>query len=70
MAYEQILVEQRDAVLVVTLNRPERLNAWTPLMLAEMTAAISAANDDPTIGAIVVTGSGRGFCAGADIGGE
>ena len=68
--YEQILVEQRGGVLVITLNRPDRLNAWTPLMLAEMTAAISVANDDASIGAVVVTGAGRGFCAGADIGGQ
>ena len=68
--YEQIFVERRGAVQLVTLNRPARLNAWTPLMLAEMTTAIIEANNDPTVGAIVVTGAGRGFCAGADIGGE
>ena len=67
---EQILVERRDDVLLLTLNRPERLNAWTHQMTNELTRAILAANDDPTIGAIVVTGAGRGFCAGADIGGE
>ena len=65
--YEQIVVEPVDAVLRITLNRPERLNAWTPTMMAELTAAVKAANDDPSIGAIVVTGAGRGFCAGADI---
>jgi 2-(1,2-epoxy-1,2-dihydrophenyl)acetyl-CoA isomerase len=68
MSYEQILVEQRDSILLVTLNRPEKLNAWTYRMSEEMTDAIGAANDDPSIGAIVVTGAGRGFCAGADIG--
>ena len=65
--YEQIVVEPFDAVLRITLNRPERLNAWTPRMMAELTAALKAANAEPTIGAIVVTGAGRGFCAGADI---
>jgi len=70
MGYEQILVEHRDDVVVLTLNRPERLNAWTPRMSAELTDAITAANEDPSTGAIVVTGAGRGFCAGADIGGE
>jgi enoyl-CoA hydratase/carnithine racemase len=65
--YEQIVVEPVDAVLRITLNRPERLNAWTPTMMAELTAAVTAANDDPSIGAILVTGAGRGFCAGADI---
>lgn len=67
---EQILVERRDNVLLLTLNRPERLNAWTHQMTRELTRAIVAANDDPRIGAIVVTGAGRGFCAGADIGSE
>lgn len=67
MGYEQILAEQRDNVLLVTLNRPERLNAWTPRMMNELTHAIGKANDDPSIGAIVLTGAGRGFCAGADM---
>lgn len=70
MGYEQITSEQRGDVLVLTLNRPERLNAWTPKMSAELTDAIKQANDDRSIGAIVVTGAGRGFCAGADIGGQ
>ena len=67
MEYTQILVEARDAVAVLTLNRPERLNAWTRRMSAELVHAIDAANADPAFGAIVVTGAGRGFCAGADI---
>jgi 2-(1,2-epoxy-1,2-dihydrophenyl)acetyl-CoA isomerase len=70
MEYTQIQTERRNEVLVLTLYRPERLNAWTPRMSAELSHAISGANDDPSIGAIVVTGAGRGFCAGADIGGE
>ena len=65
--YSQILVEQADAVLTITLNRPEKLNAYTPTMMGELIRAVTAANDDPSIGAIVVTGAGRGFCAGADI---
>ena len=68
--YEQIIVDQVGEVLRITLNRPERLNAWTPQMMAEMTDAITTANDDAAIGAIVVTGAGRGFCAGADIGAQ
>ena len=67
--YEQILFEQRGRVGIITLNRPEKLNAWTWKMAAEMTDAISACNDDGGIGAIVLTGAGRGFCAGADISG-
>jgi enoyl-CoA hydratase/carnithine racemase len=65
--YQQILVEQVDAVLRITLNRPEKLNAYTPVMMSELIAAVTAANEDASIGAIVVTGAGRGFCAGADI---
>jgi enoyl-CoA hydratase/carnithine racemase len=67
MTYEQILVEPRGDVALLTLNRPERLNAWTPQMATELADAIENANDDPTIGAIVMTGAGRGFCAGADM---
>lgn len=70
MDYEQILAERRDDVVLVTLNRPDRLNAWTPRMSAELVDAISQANDDDSVGAVVVTGAGRGFCAGADIGGQ
>lgn len=65
--YEQIIVEQVEAVLKITLNRPEKLNAYTPTMMSELIRAVSAANEDPAIGAILVTGAGRGFCAGADI---
>ncbi len=65
--YDTIVAEQRDEVLLLTLNRPERLNAWTPPMAEELAAAIEGANTDPSIGAIVLTGAGRGFCAGADM---
>lgn len=67
MDYEQILTELRDDVLVITLNRPERLNAWTPRMMGELVDAIVKADQDPAVGAVVLTGAGRGFCAGADI---
>ncbi len=67
MRFETILLNKADDVAVITLNRPERLNAWTDRMSAELQAAISACNDDPDVGAMVVTGAGRGFCAGADI---
>lgn len=67
MTYEQITEERRDDVVVLTLHRPERLNAWTPRMTGELVQAIDAAESDPGVGAIVVTGAGRGFCAGADI---
>ena len=67
MGYEQILCELRDDVLVLTLNRPAKLNAWTPRMMGELIDAIAKADDDPAVGALVLTGAGRGFCAGADI---
>ena len=67
MSYEQITTETRGDILLLTLNRPEKLNAWTDQMRREMVDAIDAANADPAIGAVVVTGAGRGFCAGADI---
>lgn len=65
--YETILAESSDDVATITLNRPHRLNAWTHQMSTELYDAISGYNDDPTVGAIVVTGAGRGFCSGADI---
>ena len=65
--YETILVDRADGIAVLTLNRPQRLNAWTGQMNADLTAAITDCNEDPNVGAMVVTGAGRGFCAGADI---
>ena len=67
MAYEQILYGVRDRVATITLNRPERLNAWTPHMGKELYAAFAAAAVDDAVRVIVVTGAGRGFCAGADM---
>ncbi len=67
MAYDQILYETREDVALLTLNRPDRLNAWTPRMSEEQADAIGRANADPQVGAIVLTGAGRGFCAGADM---
>ena len=67
--YEQILFEQRGRVGLITLNRPERLNAWTWKMGGEIADAVDRCNNDDGIGAIVVTGAGRGFCSGADMGG-
>jgi enoyl-CoA hydratase/carnithine racemase len=67
MAYDTILYERRGEVALVTLHRPEKLNAWTPRMSVEQADAIERANADPAVGAIVMTGAGRGFCAGADM---
>lgn len=67
MSFETILAEIDDGLMTITLNRPDRLNAWTYQMGAEMAQAIEQANADESVDAIVVTGAGRGFCAGADI---
>jgi enoyl-CoA hydratase/carnithine racemase len=67
MEYEQIRAEVDDRVLTITLNRPERLNAWTPTMLEELLSAFDRADADDEVRAVVVTGAGRGFCAGADL---
>ena len=67
MAYEQILTETRGRVGIITLNRPERLNAYTQQMIGEARDQVERWNDDPGIGAFVITGAGRAFCAGADV---
>ncbi|HWX52603.1 MAG TPA: enoyl-CoA hydratase-related protein, partial [Solirubrobacteraceae bacterium] len=67
--FEQIATELADRVLTITLNRPERLNAWTGTMAAELIRAFDRADADDEVRAIVVTGAGRGFCAGADLAG-
>jgi enoyl-CoA hydratase/carnithine racemase len=67
MDYEQIVTEMSDGVLTITLNRPERLNAWTAQMGLELRAAFDRADLDDEVRAVIVTGAGRGFCAGADL---
>lgn len=66
---EQILVESRGRVGIIRLNRPEKLNAWTDQMGREISEQVTAWNVDDAIGAILLTGEGRAFCAGADLGG-
>lgn len=68
MSQYQDLIYERDAhVATITLNRPDRLNAATQAMKAELRTAIEAANDDGAVRVIILTGAGRGFCAGADM---
>jgi len=67
MDYDTITSEQHGDVMLLTLNRPDRANAWTPHMAEELADAISSANREPTVGALVMTGAGRHFCAGADM---
>ena len=66
---ELVLSERRDGVLVITFNRPDRLNAWTNEMESAYFDLLEEAQADPDVRAIVVTGAGRGFCAGADMDG-
>jgi enoyl-CoA hydratase/carnithine racemase len=70
--FQQILYAVDEGVLTITLNRPERLNAWTPTMGNELMEARDRADADDQIRAVIITGAGRGFCAGADLaaGGE
>jgi len=67
MEFEQIRYEVADGVLTITLDRPDRLNAFTPTMARELIAAFDAADADDDVRAVIVTGAGRGFCAGADL---
>ena len=63
----EVLYDVRDRVALITLNRPEKLNAWTPAMSAGYREALDNATADPDVRVLVLTGAGRGFCAGADL---
>jgi len=63
----EILVERADGVAVITLNRADRLNALVPTMMAQLVDAVADAERDKSVGCVVVTGAGRGFCAGGDL---
>ena len=65
--YQEILYEVADPIATVTLNRPKQLNAWTDRMAAEVKHALAQAEADRRVVVIVLTGAGRGFCAGADL---
>ena len=65
--FSNITYSVDDPIATITLNRPDRLNALTGQMLAELRQAITAAEEDEHVVAILLTGAGRGFCAGADI---
>jgi len=66
--YDTILYEPKDHVLLLTLNRPDKLNAWNAQMESDFIDSLDSASSDSGIRAIVVTGAGRAFCAGGDIG--
>ncbi len=67
--FQEILVAEQGGVATITLNRPDRLNAWTAVMQDEVKAAILSAGANEAVRCIVITGAGRGFCAGADMAG-
>jgi enoyl-CoA hydratase len=67
MTYETILVDHQDRVATITLNRPEALNALNGQVMIEVTTAAAELDDDPGVGAIILTGSAKAFAAGADI---
>lgn len=67
MTNSYVQIEQRDDIRLITLTRPEKLNAWTAAMRGTITEAIDDAASDTAISAVVFTGSGRGFCAGQDL---
>jgi enoyl-CoA hydratase/carnithine racemase len=69
MTYEHILYDVAERIATITLNRPDKLNAYTATMGAELEDAFHAADEDDGVRVIIVTGAGRGFCAGADISG-
>ncbi len=67
MAYEEIIYDVSEQIATITLNRPDRLNAWTPVMEGEVLDAMQAAEKDADVRVIILTGADRGFCAGADL---
>jgi 2-(1,2-epoxy-1,2-dihydrophenyl)acetyl-CoA isomerase len=68
MAYETLLTEQDGGVLLITLNRPDKLNAFTDAMLGELIDAFKQSERDASVRAVLITGAGRGFCPGQDLG--
>ena len=70
MDFEQILYDKADGIATITLNRPDRMNAFTPTMIREWAQALEDARTDGEVRAVILTGAGRAFCAGADLKGN
>lgn len=69
MGYDQILLDTSDGIATLTLNRPKKLNAWTPHMAGEILDALKKVDEDDSVMVTILTGAGRGFCAGMDLSG-
>jgi 2-(1,2-epoxy-1,2-dihydrophenyl)acetyl-CoA isomerase len=70
MEFAQIIYEKTNRVATITLNRPKKLNAYSEIMVHEILAALGDARDDNDVRAVIITGTGRGFCSGGDIGAD
>jgi 2-(1,2-epoxy-1,2-dihydrophenyl)acetyl-CoA isomerase len=68
MAYETIIVDKQDGIATLTLNRPDKMNAWNPLMAQEAAEAIQGMDSDEDVKVLIITGAGRAFSSGADVG--
>ena len=67
MTYKCLLYEVKDGVAVLTMNRPERLNALGDTLREDLQDAVTRAADDPEVRVLILTGAGRGFCSGGDV---
>ena len=67
MNYETIILQKEEGVATITLNRPDKLNAWNAQLLAEVIRAVDEIGQDVTVRAVILTGAGRAFCAGGDL---
>ena len=68
-SFEQIQLSIEDRVALITLNRPDQMNTWTPIMSRELSDAMYECDDNDQVRAVILTGAGRAFCAGADLSG-
>src|SRR5689334_14028922 len=69
MEFKDTSYQKSERIATITYNRPEKMNAWTPRMFDELRYAIDDAEQDLNVGAIIITGAGRAYCSGADMGG-